>query len=214
MKYVALTGGLGNQMFGYAFCLNLRTKGEKVVLFVPHHSNSKSYGHQGYELEKLFYIKRYDEVLSKVFSQLLTIYSHSLRIFPVKWKRYCYKLIGIHVVKVPENFIIYPEVFFSRHKNELFMGTWQSERFFESAIEQVKNAFVFKKDLISEKSAQLTCLIKSSNSVSIHIRRGDYLSNQNSKGFAGVCIDEYYLKAIQYMSPLRKVRVDNCLIII
>jgi len=34
MKYVALTGALGNQIFIYAFCVELRQRGDKTVLFV------------------------------------------------------------------------------------------------------------------------------------------------------------------------------------
>ena len=54
MKYVSLTGGLGNQMFIYAFYEELRARGERSSLFVQHRSNSRKYGHQGYELEKIF----------------------------------------------------------------------------------------------------------------------------------------------------------------
>jgi len=59
MKCVALTGGLGNQMFIYAFCVGLRQRGEKTVLFIPRTENSKGYGHQGYELDKLFEIQEF-----------------------------------------------------------------------------------------------------------------------------------------------------------
>lgn len=36
-------------------------------------------------------------------------------------------------------------------------------------------------------------------SVSIHIRRGDYLDAQNAEMFGGICTDAYYEAAISYI---------------
>ena len=110
MKYVAITGGLGNQMFVYAFCLSLRQKGEKTVLFVPRKKDSKGYGHQGYELEKLFNINRFDGTHSRYLNLFVQFYSQFIQIFPRKWKTSLFALVGKHIVSVPENFIYYPEV--------------------------------------------------------------------------------------------------------
>ncbi|MFT3754072.1 MAG: alpha-1,2-fucosyltransferase [Paludibacter sp.] len=199
MKFVAITGGLGNQMFIYAFCEELRSRGHKAVLFIQHSTNLKKYGHQGYELEKLFSIRPNEGVASKICVSLLMVYSHLLRLLPVKCRHKAFTLVGIQVVTVAENFIYYPEVFELRNQHELFRGTWQSQRFFEHAVEKIKQQYVFKSNLLNEKTIQLVLLMSQRESVSIHIRRGDYLSNQYANGFAGVCMPDYYAKAVEFI---------------
>lgn len=199
MKFVAVTGGLGNQLFIYAFCLELRKRGYKSVLFKPYSERSKYYGHQGYELKKLFHIDANDGIVSAFCSLLLTLYTWMIKVFPVRIRVYLYKLVGIYVVAVPENFIYYREVFSSKHHHELFRGTWQSEQFFSTVQAEIRASLQFDISLLSAKTCELVQQIKTINSVSIHIRRGDYLSNQYANGFAGVCTPEYYTRSVEYM---------------
>jgi hypothetical protein len=195
MKFVALTGGLGNQMFIYAFCEELRARGQNASLFIQHRTNLKKYGHQGYELEKLFDVQAHNKYTSKPAVFLLMLYSQFLRIVPVRFRNLLYKLVGIHTVMVQENFIYYPEVFNFKNHNELFRGTWQSEQFFANSKADIRKRFCFKQNLLSEQTKLIAQQMQSEISVSIHIRRGDYLSNQYINGFAGVCTMEYYTKA-------------------
>lgn len=53
MRYVAIEGGLGNQMFQYAFILALRAKGYKVSPL----QTAQNWEHKnGYELKRIFNI--------------------------------------------------------------------------------------------------------------------------------------------------------------
>lgn len=45
--------------------------------------------------------------------------------------------------------------------------------------------------------------IKNNDSVSIHIRRGDYLNNANSGMFGGICTDDYYDAAVRRVLELK-----------
>jgi len=200
MKFISVTGGLGNQMFIYAFYLNIRKRGQKATLFVPYRDDSKKYGKNGYELEKIFQLKDKKNFYTCIIVRLVTIYANLLRIFPAKFKSKFYQLIGIYTVSVPENFIYYPEIFDFRHKHELYKGTWQSELYFKEAINEVKKFFVFKIELLSQETKEVAEQIKNSNSISIHIRRGDYLNPQYSNGFSEICTPDYYRKAIEYIN--------------
>ena len=41
--------------------------------------------------------------------------------------------------------------------------------------------------------------MRSCNAVSIHLRRGDYLTPGNQEMFGGICTEEYYERAVRYM---------------
>jgi hypothetical protein len=204
MKFITITGGLGNQMFIYAFCEELRARGYNSTLFIQHRYNLRKYGHQGYELEKLFSIETNTKIFIKLLNSILVLFSQVLRAFPIMLREKMYNLIGLHIKMVPENFIFYPEVFNFDFKNQLFRGTWQSEKYFSNVKEIIKIRFKFKEELISKKTKDLAVIICQANSVSIHIRRGDYLSDQYINGFAGICTLDYYKKAVDYINSNTK----------
>jgi hypothetical protein len=78
-------------------------------------------------------------------------------------------------------------------------GYWQSYKYFHSSEKLIRSNFVFKnrKDI---ESTSIAKQIKSSESVSIHIRRGDYLTGKNSESFGGICTEAYYTKAIELLN--------------
>lgn len=205
MKFVQVSGGLGNQMFNYAFCLELRELGYNTILLVTRKKSSKGYGHQGFELDKVFNIRKSQDPYSYLISKFVSWFSQTIRFFPRRYKSFLFKCIGISVVKVDENFVFYKQVFSFENRNELFMGTWQSEKYFKHAIKQVQQSFVFKTNLLSKLTKEVEKTILKTNSVSIHIRRGDYFSSQYIDGFGGICTLEYYIKAISII----KAKTEN-----
>lgn len=78
-----------------------------------------------------------------------------------------------------------------------FDGWWQNEQFFCDVNEQISKVFSFKE---ADYAAMKTIILEmqEANSVSVHIRRGDYV------GTSFDCLPEnYYEEAIEYIS--RKV---------
>ena len=195
MNYVALTGGLGNQMFIYAFKISL-SKVNKAVLFHPYRKNSSQYGHAGYQLEQIFNIEK-EGLLTRFVLLLLSIYYQLIRLFPAKKRVSLLGLVGIHEFRVPENFVYYNGIVDSYHDKTLFRGTWQSEKYFSTVSDEVRNVFSFKESLLNKKTKELLQEIERlNNPVSIHIRRNDYLSPNYISGFGGICTLDYYRMAI------------------
>lgn len=178
MRYVAIEGGLGNQMFQYAFILALRSRGYEVCPILT----SKKWEHEnGYELERVFGIKD-----GTVWN---TLYKNFLfRIFfRLTHKRFSGK-----------NFIFQPEALSSDCK--FYYGTWQSGKYFQDICEKVLNVFTFNNDLLSAYTLSVLSMIEESRvSVSLHVRRGDYLSEDFVDGFGKCCNLNYYQSAIQFV---------------
>jgi hypothetical protein len=77
----------------------------------------------------------------------------------------------------------------------LYIGYWQSEKYFLSMKEEVLDTFSFEKLAKSQKTFSILDLIENTNSISVHVRRGDYLLE--GEKFGNICTTQYYDKAIE-----------------
>ena len=97
--------------------------------------------------------------------------------------------------------IFNPEVFNLDPKRDWYLsGHWQNLQYFDWNKEEVKKVFDFSLNL-DEGKKELVAEMLSCNSVSVHVRKGDYTGS----GF-DLCGDEYYHEAIQKI----KERVEDC----
>ena len=97
--------------------------------------------------------------------------------------------------------IFNPEVFnLNPEKDWYLSGGWQNLRYFDWNREELKQVYTFQPELnIQER--KLISKMNCTNSVSIHVRRGDYVNTKFD-----MCDDNYYYTA---MDVIRK-KVDNC----
>lgn len=89
-------------------------------------------------------------------------------------------------------------------KSAYFHGYWQSEDFFISHENIIRNLFQFRGELSSENQEIIT-RIKLGQSIAMHIRRGDYVTNPKANAMHGVLNADYYFSAL---ASLRR-RVPN-----
>lgn len=84
-----------------------------------------------------------------------------------------------------------------------FKGYWQSEKYFKDIEQVIRQDFtpVSNPDARNEKMADQ---IRDCESVSLHVRRGDYVSNPTTNATHGTCSEEYYLKAIRKLEDTIK----------
>jgi hypothetical protein len=94
--------------------------------------------------------------------------------------------------------------FHSLSNNTLIEGYWQSDQYFIQQQEVIREKYTFKPQ-ISDQNRQILTEIINSNSVSVHIRRGDYAGNSVINSIHGLVDKEYYERSISHVSS----KIDN-----
>ncbi|MGI2130660.1 alpha-1,2-fucosyltransferase [Shewanella baltica] len=176
-----LSGGIGNQLFQYFNALSIsKATNRKIYLDISSFKNTCD--HSGYQLDK-YGVE--DPILPN------TICNLSNLLFRIV-NKFFKKKLSYYLLQ--ENFNYEPIDF-----NHLLIhldGTFQSQLFF-SNIFPIADEFLSLE--VDEKCKNLALEIDSLNSISIHIRRGDYVNNEVVRKFIGPCSLEYYQNAIKYM---------------
>jgi len=193
MIIVQLLGGLGNQMFQYAAARNLAlSKQEKLVLDAE---SFATYDLHHFELTRVFCCAS-DFVTEEQFKKTL-----SWRAYPWIRGRLSYAKLasfrgGAYIV---EPHFHYWQGISAVPDDCYLVGYWQSEKYFKECENVIRKDFEFKEPL-NEKNAEIASDIDSCNSVSLHIRRGDYVANQKTNSVHGSCSLDYYKEAIAVIS--------------
>ena len=188
-----IIGGLGNQMFQYALGRTLSLdRNESLHLDI---SGFNRYGlHQGFELSRVFECPV--EVASK--TEIFDILGwQQLPLIRRILARSSMQLFRRDGFIVEPYFQYWPAINQIPQKSYLF-GYWQSERYFQFHADIIRADFIFKSPLVGSnfKLAEQIC---STNAVSIHVRRGDYVKNSKTTLIHGLCSLDYYRAAIQLM---------------
>ena len=185
-----IIGGLGNQMFQYAVGFAVaRTKGAQLKLDI---SNFNGYElHNGYELNRIFDMNTPAASREEIESVLGCKNNALIRKL---YRKVCKGMVQSNYVVEP-TFTYWPNLYHLADMAYL-EGYWQSEKYFSDIASEVRERFAFNISL-EDKNLELSHLINASNSVSLHIRRGDYVSDiANSKVYYQ-CSMDYYNRAIE-----------------
>lgn len=78
-------------------------------------------------------------------------------------------------------------------------GYWQTERYFKPFEEQIRKDFQLRSPLTEDRQKNAE-LIQAKNSISVHIRRGDYVSNKSANQHHGTCSSEWYANMMAKIS--------------
>lgn len=189
MNIVQIRAGLGNQMFQYAFYLALKHHRPDTKIDASIYRYRPS--HNGYELERIFAIHPEHATIAER-NQMVDIgkdlFSEIRR--ALGWKK---RTTGQLVIEPDPAQGWCPELL---HADNCYLqGYWQSEKYFAEVKEQVRQDFQFCLPL-SPEDEQWAKQIQNSNSVSVHIRRGDYLKKRRVEDY-NVCSVSYYRSAVK-----------------
>ena len=191
MKIVRFLGGLGNQMFQYAFYKALERKFGSVAADL---SGFDHYDlHNGFELEKIFPI-----TLNKAHPFVIKLYDPVFRDWHIRKFRRLLNLKNAYYEE-REPFQFDASIFKDKQKR-LYWGYWQSVQYLHKVAPELREDFRFKLPL-DERNQDIDNQIINSNSVAIHVRRGDYLHNEL---LGGICDQDYYQRAIDII--LEKIK--------
>ena len=174
---VRFSGGLGNQMFQYAFYKSLNMHGMETEANISGYARE---GERKFELLKVFPKLRMDIDAADDYDA----YRNPL---------------NRHVLfKEKEDSVFDREVF--KQRDVSFGGYWQSEKYFTDIEKDLRKDFVFDAEDTALKKFADT-LIAMKGSVSIHVRRGDYYTtNANADLYGNICTVDYYERAVSYMT--------------
>ena len=82
--------------------------------------------------------------------------------------------------------------------NTLMIGFWQTEKYFKNIREDLLKELE-PTTRLSKNNQKLQKLIQDTESVSIHVRRGDYVTNKDANAFHGLMDLDYYRRALAHI---------------
>lgn len=184
--------GLGNQMFQYALYRSFLEMGYDAFMDVSSYEISPV--HNNYELNHIFSVN--ERFASN--KQVAKVRRFISEMGPLQRLNRKFRL----TLGLPWKHITEKEFF--QFKSEIFHlkgsyyldGYWQNEGYFEGIEKTIRREFKFIPPL-DERNNAISEKIRSTNSVSVHIRRGDYINNPL---YNGICTEDYYQNAIQIIN--------------
>lgn len=181
MIIVELIGGLGNQMFQYAAGRGLATKlGTELKLDI---SGFEHYKLHAYSLHHL-----------SIEAPLATR-QETAAIKGGRLRRALSRAAVRHYHEEDASLAFEPG-FFELPDNTYLKGYWQSETYFGAVTDRVRREFRPSTPLSAPSRHLLERLRGDDGSVSVHVRRGDYVSNASTGDVHGLLGADYYRTAM------------------
>jgi len=186
MIIIKLNGGLGNQLFQYSLGRKLSLKNNDV--FKLDLSDFTADNPRSYSLGEFNIIENFasDEDINKIKKSGVWKLIDKLKPY---CKRSAIKYQGYdfdpNILKLSGNFYL--------------DGYWQSEKYFQD-IENIIRKEITLKESLSSKYTELIDKIKNSDSVSVHIRRGDYITNKKFSKVYNLLDEKYYQKSVKFIT--------------
>ena len=187
MVIIRLKGGLGNQMFQISLGKALEKKGKDVYF-------------DKIDLKEYLELHDWDEADSIFNIGLKYASQHNISRLSLKKDTIIKRVLSRFIVKKShyyeqEGGLFDSDIF---NMDDVYLdGYWQTEKYFNNISDYINKMFKFKKIEDLNNVKLIDSINEANNSVSIHIRLGDYTNNNNSAIFGGICTKDYYDRAIE-----------------
>ena len=196
---IRLHGGLGNQMFQYAAALGLAVRQSREVMLDV--SAFKQYEARPYQLDRL----KVPQDLSTGSPSLGSAYANSFVARLIRKIRRDY-ILRKDSYREPA-FHFDPAIFDLSSDKVLLEGYFQSPYYFIGAEELLRERFQLKASMTALGAKWAEKISSSACSISIHLRRGDYLT-QTASAVHATLTQDYYDRAVSLMLDLIGSEVD------
>lgn len=189
MVITRLSGGLGNQLFQYAAgrALSLARGVPLALDTAPLKTVAPGLTPRQYALGEL----RINARLASA-TEIASLNSKSL------WKRVVNRFAPVRFRSAyfEKSHAFDPNVL--RLSGDVYIaGHWQSERYFSTASSQIREELKLQAPLSAASNVLVTAIGAARHPVSIHVRRGDYVSNSAAAKHHGVLDVRYYQRAVR-----------------
>lgn len=198
---VRLKGGLGNQMFQFAFGTALSERFGLSVLYddLWYRTTSKRYTHgnsfaivEGFRIDLPTSPGRLDRKVRFPFDRRRPWRSVASFLATFSGAR-------LEYVADDEETAINPVDL--RRDNIYYDGYWQDPVYFSMLSETLRRAFV-PRAVLSSANQEVAKLARESNSVAVHVRRGDYVTSPLASSYHG------FLGVLYYQKAMRKIEEE------
>ncbi len=203
MIILRYSGGLGNQIFQYAFQLMLENnyKRSDVKVDLNHFKLYKI--HNGFELEKYFNIDL-EKATNREISEMANVFH-----LPFNTNIFCEKIIyGLELQYKKKHKSLSTQITqrkfnsydadvlerISKGESLYLSGEWQNWQYYREIERLLIDKLHFRRDFVIDNKSKVREM-RQGNSVSIHLRRGDFVNNPAHE----LCGKDYYAKAISLM---------------
>lgn len=189
MIIVNLKGGTGNQLFQYALARHLALKNNDTLkLDIDGLARANITG----DIYRPFALKAFNIVEEVASPDEVQQLKYPYGIISKAWRWFRFKILRK------------TNIFFDAQVltwiGDIYLdGYWQSPLYFE----EIRNILLQELTLaepLSQAAAMYAKQIKDSHSVSLHVRRGDYINNPRVQKEFGLCTGDYYEKAIAHIT--------------
>ena len=193
MIITKLIGGLGNQMFQYAVGRAISSRSGAVLKIDK--SDFINYPLRQYQLDKYNIIEEFatKEDINSIVPDQSQFYKYAL--FDFKQKAYPFHKKPY----IKQRTLLFDSAILKIKDHAYIDGYWQNELYFKDISAIIKNEFTLK-DCLDKKNIKIRDEIVNSASVSVHIRRGDYVTNPHTRKTHGLLNLDYYYKAIEIIN--------------
>ena len=193
MIIVKTIGGLGNQLFQYSLGRNLAEKYDTNLKLDI--SEFGTYKLHKYALNAFNIIEDFatpEEIKNFIIEEYAPI---------VKCIR---KKLGKNLEKKAKSYKEEQRFYFDPQalnfgNNVYLEGYWQCERYFKDIEDIIRKDFTLKVPL-EGRNKEMFSMIRKVNSISLHIRRCDYVGNPETNSALGTCSLEYYRHCIEHIA--------------
>lgn len=195
MILVSLNGGLGNQFFQYALGRRLALKHGVELRFDL--SLLEANPARKYQLDK-FQVQGQPVSMQELKRFYFFERQHYLRFLDRKIQHalpYYRRRVVREISTVFDNNVL------KAPRSAALDGYWQSEKYFQEIRPMLLDELRLKNPLDTLNQCLYHQII-STNSISLHIRHGDYLSNPVAKQFHGVLPLKYYQRAMRILENI------------